>query len=900
MKRILSFVLSLVFIIGILPCLGVAAEEEVMTATDRVIAQMRDIGIMQGDENGEIEPAATLSRAEFVTLIARIMGIEHHYDSAENDLFVDVPQNHWAKSAILACAKAGYVIGTDDGIFSPEDNVSLEQAVKIMVKVLGYEFMAQEKGGYPAGHFYAANRLELLENIDMPQTDPVTKGDAAHLFFNALEVPLTEEVGYSEGSVLMSNLAQRTLLAEYLGLARAEGRLDAIYGLSVIDEEISEAGQIIVDGKLYAYEGKDLRNLVGRTVDYFYTIGENQLKSTVKSILPAQDANQELKIMTDDLIDVKNGIIIYEDENENQKEVEIDATIKYVYNYGLLLDYDIKDLKTIQNGQVVLVNNDEDHGYEFAFIYDYETYIVESKSDNMIQGKLNDSIIDLTKDKRITFLNYHDGREVSLNKIKPNHILFVIETDEILEMHINDTNVTGTLESTGKDSITVNGTKYDVAKNVFPQLNQLDLTNVKLGETASIYLNPYHQVAYMTAVGVGELQVGYMMKTAETGGVFSSGMQAKIFTEMGEIKTFPFAKNIMINGTSYTVSKHKDAIEKCLGLRSEIASWGIQPQLLKYGLNESGEIYELLLAKETLADENEDGFMLIYGADTYEAGVMKHGQTVNRYSSTLFNASGDPISTLNTKAANVFVVPTWKKTVDGGKDPVDEENDYRIVTPETMPKSGDYGTQNAKVYHNSKGDSVASYMVIHTDNALGDGNTQEYQPLYVFVGLTNVWVDGETKPAMEYFNGSEVVTSMISDDAWRTSASAFTKLKKGDAIQVAFNKIEEVTKTNLIYDGTTINRAAPSNRLYYDVSLGYVVHLQGDYVRISPDKKTVNNGNELLACYLMPASASNIIIVENRNGKTLVSKGTQQDIMVGSKVVYRRRYGDVTTYIIYK
>lgn len=883
MKRILSFVLSLVFIIGILPCLSVSADEEVMTATDRVIAQMRDIGILQGDENGEIEPAATLSRAEFVTLIARIMGIEHHYDSAENDLFVDVPQNHWAKSAILACAKAGYVIGTDDGIFSPEDNVSLEQAIKIMVKVLGYEFMAQEKGGYPAGHFYAANRLELLDNVDIPQTDPVTKGDAAHLFFNALEVPLTEEVGYSDGSVLMSNLAQRTLLAEYLGLARAEGTLDAIYGLSVIDEEISEEGQIIVDGKLYAYEGKDLRSLVGRTVDYFYTIGENQLKSTVKSILPVEDMNQELKISLKDLVDAKEGLIIYEDENENQKEAEIDSTIKYVYNYDLLLDYDIKDLKTIQNGEVILVNNDEDHGYDFAFIYDYETYIVESKNDSMIYGKQNDSIIDLGKDKRKIFLTYHDGREVSLSKIKPNHILSVIETEEILEMRINDTMLTGVYESSGNGTVTVNGKKYDLAKDVFAP-------NVKLGENVSIYFNPFNQVAYMDAIGVSALKTGYMFRLAEPETAFSKAIKLKFYTEEGKIETIGLAERFVMNNTFFDTKKDIAVIKSNLDYTAEN---NIRPQLVKYALNDKGEIMELNLAASYM-NADEDGFFIYFGTDATIGGKWTQGSSITSnqiYNNTFLDASYNPVMAFNGQTTKVFTVPFWENIATA------DEQDFRLSTTSGI------NTKDSKmtmaIYNNSKSSSVADYIVVHsTEPRNRQDETSDYA-LGVFMNKTTIWEDGEQKTGMEYYSSSGLKTVKIADYYLAKIPDTIAKLSKGDTIRLSTDWNGEVDALQLVYDIETDTTTRRNSSIYYDVNSGYVTYSKDDYVRISPTSNPVKDST-MFNNLLLNGAPTNILVVENNNGRISVSTGSQHDVVVGAKLIYFRRYEATRAFIIYR
>ena len=46
--------------------------------------------------------------------------------------------------------------GNGDGSFSPEEETTAEQAIKILVCALGYEPMAEEKGGYPTGYLTVA------------------------------------------------------------------------------------------------------------------------------------------------------------------------------------------------------------------------------------------------------------------------------------------------------------------------------------------------------------------------------------------------------------------------------------------------------------------------------------------------------------------------------------------------------------------------------------------------------------------------------------------------------------------------------------------------------------------------------------------------------------------------
>lgn len=885
MKRILSFVLSLVFVIGMLPCFGVSAEtSDDMTVTDRVIQQMRDLGIVEGDENGDIEPTATLSRAEFVTLIARIMNMEDIYAETENDLFVDVTQNYWAKSAILACAKAGYINGTDPGMFSPEDNVSMEQAVKIMIRVLGYEYLAQERGGYPAGHIYAATRLELLDNITTEQTEAITKGDAAHLFFNALEVTLTEEVGYSGSSVLLSDHGNRTILGEYMGLARGEATLDAIYGCSVTDAGVDDQNQIVVGGVLYEYDGRDLRDLIGRTVDYFYTIGEKQLKSTVKSILPAEDANHEVTVELADLVDAGNGEIQFTDANENEQKVKVTSEIKYIYNYELLLDYDITNLKTIANGKIVLVDNNDDRKCDVAFIYDFATCIVSSKTDSMIQGKNNSGYIDLVKDARKVYLSYYDGREVLLSKIKENHILFVVETDEILDMKINDSQINGVYETLGNKTVTISGTKYDVAKDLYAP-------GVSLGDSVTVYFNPNQEVCYMEVMSTASLKAGYLYRLAETEGTFSGGMMVKIFTEDGDLVSLTLADRIAMNDNSYNLKKNADltSIKNNLDWDDR---YNIRPQMVKYQMDADGKICILDTAATSLS-ANEDGFLVFFGAGTDDGATF---EDKNYESQNFYNSDGDLILGASPATTKVFTVP--KRKAIGSA----EESDFRLSTVSEISKEDKDDSQKLNqgltIYTNSKTATVADYVVITSDFPNKVGKSEQYLEMVAYVTGTTIWEDGEAREAIEYFGKNGLTSVKVPDYL----SGKLKTMNTGDAIIIATDWNGDLSMAPIVvYDlKNDVLDDTHSSTYYYDYSVSYVVYESDGSLRLNQNNYQTKDSTMFTTSLLLSADTNNIYLVKTQNGKTTVSKGSATDIVVGDKVAYKRSRGTTDVLIVYK
>ena len=72
--------------------------------------------------------------------------------------FTDIPATHWASGYVGAAAKLGVVNGVGNNKFDPEAPVKYEDAITMIVRALGYEPAAKEKGAYPFGYLLASSR----------------------------------------------------------------------------------------------------------------------------------------------------------------------------------------------------------------------------------------------------------------------------------------------------------------------------------------------------------------------------------------------------------------------------------------------------------------------------------------------------------------------------------------------------------------------------------------------------------------------------------------------------------------------------------------------------------------------------------------------------------------------
>ena len=118
------------------------------------------LGIIEGYPNNMFEPGKPLDRGEFATWLARAKQLKRF--KQKEDVFFDVPKEHWRAPYIKAVVDAGYMRGLTPERFGLSDKISRSDAVAAVAK---------------------ANKLAPVKLMDSPFNDvlPSSK-DAAYIF----------------------------------------------------------------------------------------------------------------------------------------------------------------------------------------------------------------------------------------------------------------------------------------------------------------------------------------------------------------------------------------------------------------------------------------------------------------------------------------------------------------------------------------------------------------------------------------------------------------------------------------------------------------------------------------------------------------------------------------------
>lgn len=187
MKRIISCVLTAIMLFAALTSAMAERNNE-----EDIMSLLSELNIMVGDDDGNLRLDDYVSRAEFAKVaVASSKSKNTIAEGIKISPFKDVTYRHWSAPYVRAAVSAGIVEGYIDATFKPDNTVSYEEALTMMLKVLGY---TDEDFGYswPYGQIGLANNLEITKNMDAKQGEALTRRQVAHLLYNSLTAKMKD------------------------------------------------------------------------------------------------------------------------------------------------------------------------------------------------------------------------------------------------------------------------------------------------------------------------------------------------------------------------------------------------------------------------------------------------------------------------------------------------------------------------------------------------------------------------------------------------------------------------------------------------------------------------------------------------------------------------------------
>ena len=183
LKRALSLALASVMLLGMM-VVGTSASYADVDSKDNLeaIEVLKLVGVMTGDDKGNFNPDANVTRNEMAVIMCNLLGLK----TGGNHPFTDVPA--WAAPYVAACYNNGIIAGVSATQFNGDANVTAVQASLMVMKALGYFGYAGEFGdNWKLSVVKQASKIDLYDGINAYTDQVMTRNEVAQLVLNALE-----------------------------------------------------------------------------------------------------------------------------------------------------------------------------------------------------------------------------------------------------------------------------------------------------------------------------------------------------------------------------------------------------------------------------------------------------------------------------------------------------------------------------------------------------------------------------------------------------------------------------------------------------------------------------------------------------------------------------------------
>ena len=885
LKKVLALVLAFSMMLSVV---AFASYNDVDADADYAgaVELLSALDIIKGDDLGNFNPDNTITRAEFAAIVCRAKGLENAAEGAKGATsFKDVAADHWASGYINLATQNGIINGYGDGNFGPEDKVTYEQAVKMLVCALGFEPMAANKGGYPTGYLVVANQYKITAGVKSSVEAP--RKTVAQLVYNALTTPMMDQTSYGTDAAWevldgKNDREYKTLLTD-MDVYIATGVVGAkVQGEDKVEFSVRESSDDYEFGVKGEVERKDGYNKIydSTTFDLQLYINESNIQDYknqyvdayvlkdskdyyVLAVVPST-MGDSITINSDD-IDVKNSSknkIEYFVDSKNTKTIKLDTAgvdvemnegaktgkVKTLDELGRLLGFiqdgdkkDVNDVVTVKDGffyddadiELTFIENTGDSEYDKIVAVNYTSERVKSVEAYRDRLEVQSGTIkfDFDDENVQNILVDEKGNALTLEDFKKDDVVAYYSDNDSLKgfdyikvIKLTTAAITGTVDEISTDGKTVwiNKTEYDLASNM--------VGDVKNEDEGTFYIGMTGKIVDFEGSSASK-DYAYILEAGKSTSTFSSAWELKLLTAADGVVTYTMTDDC---------SKDFEAAD---GYLNKLTS--------KTGTGKD--------TKVPFSKDATDAAARFVTFKTNSASKIK----------SIEAADGTMSSKFTDKEYKVATQKIDSKTLED--DVVIYNLDANVDSVYTTDISAlvDEGAYTGYVFKDKDGDNVA--MIITSDPGSLSDDTG-------FAVITNVRIgknDGEDIVTVDYVQDGEDGTVVFNDDSdviAGTKSVAPEKLGVGDVIMFTASSNGTVNKYAVLgqienhlmnlYD-ETLKAFSSKNEFYY----GYIANEKADKKSKGENLQIIAGGNT--AKDLTVGSSANKYTYDDANSRNI-------------------------------
>ncbi len=627
-------------------------------STDDIEYAMKSLNIMSGYADGSMHLDDKLTRAQFAKIIINASSYRNSVPSkSRTSPFRDVPYTCWAAPYVSVAASNGLIKGYPDSSFMPDKNVTLEEAVTIILTVMGYK--SEDFGSsWPYGQLSTANGIGLLKGCSAQAGTEITRKDAMQIIYNMLNGNTKSGTSYIESmgykmlkDVILIATSEEDSSIPYGNISTSSGtyKLSNLYtgsnagkkGNAIMnsnDEIICfiPAVQEVTTYTAYAALENDI--IVASSGGYTESLGLGESTTVYFKGEKLSVQNSVSKISAGDIVNVSriNGSIDYVVISGNKMEGPVMANNSNWYS-AFNIDENVKVLRNGNSASVKDINSNDVLYYSKSLniLWAYNkkiTGVYESASPNRDQPSSvkvsgTDYMLETTGafNKMYSKGIFNIGDTVTLLLGKDGKVADVVSPTE------TRINVTGYLTEYGKkEAANASGYKYNTQ---YVKIATLD------GDTLEYEASRDYSSMLNSVVSI-KFSNGLAVLSSERGG----GLYGTFDWGNRKLGSASVSKDIKIMDVG-TVDSELSA-EYAITYPQRIDNVSLDSSdILYYNKNENGGIDSLIL-------KNVTGDSLKYGIVT-SASVTENGMNISSSYKCDINGSEMILSSSNSAYTNV-------------------------------------------------------------------------------------------------------------------------------------------------------------------------------------------------------------------------------------------------------
>ena len=253
-KRLVAVLLCALLMLAVIPLASAASDD---ATVEQVI---KAIGVMNGDQNGNMNLDKSVTRAEFAKMMIMASTYKNTVSGASSSSpFKDVKHDHWAAGYIQAAVNVKWLTGYLDGTYRPNNTITYEEAASAILKMLGYT-ASDLTGAYPQAQINKFKALKLDDGVTPSQGQPLTRYECMYFFYNLMGAETKtgavygSTLGYtinSEGYIDYDELVRKNIAGPFVV---NDSPLSSIVPFDLGSSTLYRNGRIASSGAVVRYD----------------------------------------------------------------------------------------------------------------------------------------------------------------------------------------------------------------------------------------------------------------------------------------------------------------------------------------------------------------------------------------------------------------------------------------------------------------------------------------------------------------------------------------------------------------------------------------------------------------------------------------------------------------------